>query len=262
LSGTIAASSGGEMSTRDTERRQARARSLRRYADRYNAARLALHQVYDEGRRQRARFLIRRSLVRCAIAQDNPLRPRSSPASALITQKGWALHLYLIAVFEAQTRSGPGTERRNTRPLYTTGEQYGWADLLPAVTATANKTAGIRRQLTRALSQLARHRLIELGGQPGLPNRYEGFRLRNEAGMAYDIWKPDDWTPGRYTVPAPDDSEVPDPFRPPAAKDGQVESLLLPASFFLQGWVHALSAAEILTYLMLRDLETRYPESS
>jgi hypothetical protein len=250
------------MGKRDSERQQARARGLQLYADRYNEARLALHQVYDEGRRQRAGFLIRRSLVRCAIAQDDPQRPRWSPASALITQKGWALHLYLIAVFEAQTRSGPGTERRNTRRLYTTGEQNGWADLLPAITSTANKKAGMRRQLTRALTQLARYSLIELVGQPGLPNRYEGFRLRNEAGTAYDIWNPGDWTPGRYTVPAADDSEAPDPFRAPAAKDGQAETLLLPASFFLQGWVHVLSAAEILTYLMLRDLETRYPESS
>ncbi|NBE85372.1 hypothetical protein GVV04_31370 [Micromonospora sp. NEAU-HG-1] len=179
-----------------------------------------------------------------------------------MTQKGWALHLYLIALFEAQTRSAPGTESRNTRPLYTTGEQRGWADLLPAVTATTNQTAGMRRQLTRALSQLAHHNLVELTGQPGLPNRYVGFRLRNEAGMAHHAWRPGYWTPGRYTIPAADDSELPDPLRPPAAKDGQVEALLLPASFYLQGWVHVLSAAEILTYLMLRDLETRYPESS
>ncbi|MFI1996304.1 hypothetical protein [Actinoplanes sp. NPDC020271] len=250
------------MSTRDTERQRARANNLQRNADRYRDATLALRQVYSEGRRQRARLLIRRSLVRRAVGWETAHGPTASPASALITQKGWALHLYLIAIFEAQTRTATGAESRNTRPLYTTGEQRGWADLLPAVTATKNTAAGMRRQLTRALTQLARHNLIELAGKSGLPDRYEGFRLRNEAGTAYEVWNPGDWTPGRYSVPATDDNESPDPFRPPAAKDGQVETISLPASFVLQGWVHVLSAAEILTYLMLRDLETRYPDSS
>ncbi|MBQ1053508.1 hypothetical protein KBX35_01755 [Micromonospora sp. C32] len=180
----------------------------------------------------------------------------------MVTQKGWALHFYLIALFEAQTRSTDGVKVRNTRRLDSTGEQCGWIDLVPATTATADVRAGMRRQTIRALTQLARHNLVEISGRIGSPGRYEGFQLRNEAGTAFDVWRSGYWTSGRYTIPALGDREQLDPFRSPAAKDGQAEALLLPASFFLQGWVHALSAAEIVTYLMIRDLETRYPESS
>ena len=250
------------MGKREDDRRHLRAANLQRYAHRYAEACLALNQVHSEGKRQRSQFLIRRSLVQRPAAGEADQDPRPAPAPALITQKGWALHFYLIALFEAQTRSTPGTEVRNTRTLDRTGERCGWIDLVPATTATADVRAGMRRQTIRALTQLARHNLVEIKGRIGSPDRYEGFRLRNEAGTPSTVWRSGYWVPGRYTIPALDDRKRIDPSRSPAAKDGQAEALLLPASFFLQGWVHALSAAEIVTYLMIRDLETRYPASS
>lgn len=250
------------MGTRDLGRQQQRATKLRRHAERYRAARLALHQVHSEGKRSGSRFLIRRSFVQRRTNAETVQDAKFSPASAWITQKGSALPLYLIALFEAQTRSTVGSEIRNTRPLYTTNEQRGWVDLLPAATVTADTTAGMRRQLTRALTQLVHYHLVELRGRAGIRNRYEGFQLRNEAGTAFNAWRSGEWTPGRYTIPAADDTDVDDPFGAPAAKDGQTEALRLPAFFFLNGWVHVLSAAEIVTYLMIRDLETRYPRAS
>lgn len=250
------------MGARDLGRRHRRAAELRRHAGRYDDARLALHQVHDEGKRRGSRYLIRRSFIQCRTTAEVVRGSKSSLASVLINQRGRALSLYLIALFEAQTRSTAGTEIRNIRPLYTTNEQRGWADLLPAATATADTAAGMRRQLTRALTHLAHYNLVELRGRAGVRSRYEGFQLRNEAGTAFNAFRSGEWTPGRYTIPAADDTDVEDPFDALAAKVGQAEALRLPAAFFLNGWVHVLSDAEIVTYLMIRDLETRYPRSS
>lgn len=219
----------------------------------------ALDAVYGGGDRVRSRFAVRRSLIlRHPIAVDTTSVVVPSPAAPLVTQKGWALHLYLIAIFEAQSRRRPGGVIRNMRPLRTTDRQPGWVDLLPAATATADRAAGMMRQTTRALTLLSRQNLVKLHCRPGSAGRFERFQLLNESGTNHGLWTHDP-----YHIPASDAlMDKPDFLRPVAAKAGKAEALQLPAAFFLNGWVHVLSAAEIITYLMLRDLETRYPESS
>ncbi|MGW4464731.1 hypothetical protein [Micromonospora sp. NPDC004704] len=247
------------MGERDDHRRRRRADALQRYADQYEAAGRALDQVYAEGERWRKRFVIRRNLIRRQRAQlGAPTSPEPSPAALLVTQKGWALHLYLIALFDAQSRRPPGGAIRNIRPLRATGRKPGWVDLLPATTATADQAAGMMRQTKRALTLLADHNLVKLNGRKGTAGRFEEFQLLDESGSSEGLWRQH-----LYVIPTVDElGGNPDPYRALAAKAGKAEAMQLPDVFFLNGWVHVLSAAEIVTYLMFRDLEARYPESS
>lgn len=244
------------MGARDTERHQRRADALRRYADRYATASEALQRVYDENERLRTQYAIRRCLVLSrpgAIGTHDERRP--SPIAGLLTQKGWALQLYLVALFDAQSRRRRGAVINNVRPLRSDARQMGWVDFLPATTTTVDRGSGMMRQLTRALTLLAKNDLVHLRGRAGVAGRFEKFQLLDESGIAHG------WSFNRYEIPASDGVMGQD-FRPPASKAGVAETLQVPASFFLQGWVHVLSAAEIATYLMLREMETRYPERS
>ncbi|GAA2716683.1 hypothetical protein GCM10010437_100620 [Actinoplanes palleronii] len=179
----------------------------------------------------------------------------ASPAAALAPLKGWALQLYLIALFEAQARRPPGFAVDNKRPLLRRNEQLAaWVDLLPAITGTAQRSAGMRRQLVRALTLLRRENLVGLGN-PGFKGRYDYFRLMVEAGV------PGQRPSAGYTIPQDGEISGIDPawVRPPGPVSGRSAVVTVPAAFFVNGWVHALSAAEITTYLMLCDLEARYP---
>ncbi|RSM40310.1 hypothetical protein DMB66_57325 [Actinoplanes sp. ATCC 53533] len=172
--------------------------------------------------------------------------------------KGWALHLYLIAIFEAQAHRPRGFAVDNVRPLlYGSGQHTAWVDLLPAITATAPRSAGMRRQLVRALALLEQERLVALNGRTGFRGRYDHFRLLQEDGKTGQPWA------SPYTIPLTNDISPIDPawIRPPGPVSGRSTAVTLPATFFLNGWVHVLSAAEITTYLMLCDLEARYPEA-
>jgi hypothetical protein len=244
---------------RDKDRRHRRADSLQHYAGQYTRALDALHEVYDGGALARARFAVRRSLILRRRPPEAPTEPPPpSPVAPLVTQKGWALHLYLIAIFEAQSRRRPGRAIQNMRELRGTHQQRGWVDLLPATTATADQATGAMRQTKRALTLLSRANLVKLSGLPGSANRFERFQLLIESGLSHGLWGRDSY----YIPNSGPFGNSQDYLRPIAPKAGQTEALLLPSAFFLQGWVHVLSAAEIVTYLMIRDLETRYPQAS
>lgn len=248
---------GRRVGTRDLDRRRRRADALRRHAEEYARANNELRRIHDEGERLRSQVLIRRTfiLARRDPGQSGDATPSS--AVALATQKGWALHLYLIAILEAQSRRRSGGVILNRRPLRSTDQQVGWVDLLPATTGTADQAAGMLRQMKRALTQLAQHNLVELSLRRATAGRFEGFQLLNEAGMSYGlpIWD-------RYTIPAADSLlDKPGYLRSIVAKAARAEALSIPTSFFLNGWAYVLSPAEILTYLMIRELETRFPRT-
>jgi hypothetical protein len=81
--------------------------------------------------------------------------------------------------------------------------------------------------LTRALTELARHGLVELGPLRE-HDRFEGFRLLSDAGDG-----------SAYEVP------------------GEARALRLPPAFFLNGWHLVLEPREIVVWLMLRHLGYR-----
>lgn len=244
---------------RDKDRRHRRADSLRRYAGQYAEALTALNEVYGGGAQTRAQFSVRRSLILRSRSPDTPTETPSSPSpvARLVTQKGWALHLYLIAIFEAQCRRRPGSSVQNTRALTGTDGQPGWVDLLPAATATVDRAAGGMRQMKRALTLLSHANLVQLSRPSGTANRFERFQLLIESGLSDRLGRCE-----HYHYLRLDDSDPFQDYRPIVAKAGQAQTMLVPSAFFLRGWVHVLSAAEIVIYLMIRDLETRYPQSS
>ncbi|SDT74261.1 hypothetical protein [Actinoplanes derwentensis] len=242
------------MNIRDRKRHRARATTLLTHAKAYDHAQARLHQIHHAGGQTPQRYLIRRALVRARTpAADRPVV--ASPAAALAPMKGWALHLYLIAIFEAQARLTPAFAVNNDRPLlYGTRQAAAWVDLLPTITDTVPRSAGMRRQLVRALALLHREHLVGLRSRIGARGRYERFELRHEDGES--------WSPV-YTIPRGDSTSASEPLwiRPPGPVAGRTAVVALPATFFLNGWAHVLSAAEITTYLMLCDLEARYPQA-
>lgn len=152
-----------------------------------------------------------------------PLRRISAPRSL-------AVQLQLMALFEAQcpgARAGEPSRRPLVDPR-TMGEP-SWVEL---VCSLASNSSGLVRgatakqnrvrQLKHALARLADHGMIEAG--VGY-HRFAGFRLLDETSAEVP-----------YSVPEIN------------------RSVTVPAEFFLNGWVHALTDNEISLYLALRLL--------
>lgn len=189
----------------------------------------------------------------------------SSPAGSLVAPKGIALQIYLIALFEAQCRVGIGVSPHNDRPIISSGRRtVGWLDLIASETAAAKppttKRDNLLRQFKRGLGHLERERLVVLSGAPRSNGRFEAFRLLDESGS---LSKAGSEVP--YSTPKDPYLDVPRAVRLASDMIGlgseQFSSdpvIAIPADFFLNGWVHVLSPAELVTYLMLRDLCRRH----
>ncbi len=245
------------MDERSRARQQARGARLQHQAAAYREARTKLKDLYDDGGRGAATVALRRAFVH----QRAPVsffgiefeEGAPSPAASLVTAKGVAMALYLIAIFDAQCRRPSGSPVRNNRPLRGSKDSAGWVDLLPATTDTTSVWVGMRRQLTRALTTLDERGLVELLGQAGTADRYEGFQLLDESAS-------DDSAP--YEVPVRR-ADIDSHYRlSPDARRMMSPVFEIPVDFFLQGWVHVLSSAEIATYLMLSDLQAQFPRAN
>jgi hypothetical protein len=158
--------------------------------------------------------------------QDIDTRP---PMTRLVWREGWGLPLYLTAVFEAHcaTQAGRRIDDRE-RPL-AAGPREPWKDPWSRLLGDLASSRNRRVHVTRALHELARHGLVELG-RPRTLHRFEGFKLLS-----------DSWDETAYTVPG-------DTRR----------ALYLPPTFFLYGWHLVLEPREIATWLMLYELATYY----
>ncbi|MBY8853353.1 hypothetical protein K7G98_36035, partial [Saccharothrix sp. MB29] len=120
----------------------------------------------------------------------------------------------------------------------------GWLDLVASpVFANPTKTKeratekdNRLRQLKAALRTLEKCGLIALKGKEFRNGRFEGFQLQHESGAPGFTGSP------QYKIPFPSG-----------------DMIRLPVAFFLQGWIHTLSPAEVATYLMFHHLARRYP---
>jgi len=191
--------------------------------------------------------------------QQNP-ETVNSPAGSLITPRGIALQVYLIAMFEAQCKVGAGIAPRNDRPIVSPDRQtLGWIDLIASETVTAKlpttKRDNLLRQFKRALVHLERERLVMLSRSPGSNGRFESFRLLDESGSLSN-----GGSEVPYLVPKELDSDdyQRDVMPPELRLISPNPIIAVPVDFFLHGWVHVLSPAEIVTYFMLRDLAEVY----
>jgi hypothetical protein len=191
-----------------------------------------------------------------ASGRNAPAREHRPPATRLISSRGAALRTILIALFEAQVRSRPGTYPDNSRPLFTRPEVIGWTDLValdatasgsgPTYVSTRSKKG---RQFCRTLDRLAAEQLVMLPvGKFG--NIHEGFLLMHERGFhladANDRWS------YRYG------SRNNDRYRTPRRGD---TTFSIPTELFTNGWIHILEDSEIALLLILAYLQAKAPGS-
>ncbi|MGC5387270.1 hypothetical protein ACPXCJ_22485 [Micromonospora chalcea] len=179
---------------------------------------------------------------------DRALPPKDErpPSTRLISPRGIALRFYLTALFVAQSRSA-GERPSNPLPLNDFDADVSWVDLVatPAVRAQGGKTSvSVRdkklRQIHDALARLASPAvdLVELPNASKPVNTYENFLLKHERGRRY---AESDEPNQLYTVPSKNNLLI-----------------YLPASFFLNDWVHVLEDSEIAMLLMIGMLHARY----
>jgi hypothetical protein len=159
--------------------------------------------------------------------QDIDTRP---PMTRLVWREGWGLPLYLTAVFEAHCAAQAGRRIDDRERPLAIGPREPWKDPWSRLLGDPASSRNRRVHVTRALQQLDRRGLVELG-RPGTLHRFEGFKLLSDSG--------DEST---YTVPG--DSR---------------QALYLPPTFFLNGWHLVLEPREIATWLMLYELATYHP---
>jgi hypothetical protein len=203
----------------------------------------AFEDLWMRGRRPTSVSVRQELLYRESPADQTPAVAR------LLSPRGWALRLYLIAVFEAQCRLYPSMQVNNRLPLlHKRPGQVAWLDLVAAhadaesrhIKERATPRRNRLRQLKAALVTLEREGLVELLGNAGRRDRYEGFQLLHEAGRGNYA------TPNLYTVPAGAEWR---------------QCVRIPTSLFINGWIHALTNAEIAVYLMLQHLRDNHPRA-
>ncbi|BAD60595.1 hypothetical protein PNF1_690 (plasmid) [Nocardia farcinica IFM 10152] len=187
---------------------------------------------------------VRDGFVRLPFPLVDDTSDRSAPApehrptsTRLMTPNGIGLRLMLIALFEAQSRTAPGTRADGTPiPLHARvgSGRIGWTTLLSSSAQPAGDgkyrmsvVDKQMRQLQTTFTKLEREGLIE----PADPKRrgrgrYEGFFLRYENIRSGE-------TGDRYRVP---DSE--DPY------------FDIPVSLFTNGWIHVLEDSELALLLI------------
>jgi hypothetical protein len=182
-----------------------------------------------------------------SVVPIQPGQPGAPPASLLLSPNGQALRLYLLAVFVAHCLRVPGAAMPADRPLRREpgSTEPSWVDLFAATLSkprpgvrTKERTGPatkIEKQLQNALRRLCALQLVELGPERSA-DRFDAFALVAETGRGSLA------TPEYYTVPAEPGG-----------------TLTIPSSFWLNGWLWALTNSEIAAYLMFRFLATAFP---
>lgn len=171
-----------------------------------------------------------------------------SPIRQIEASKSAAVQLLLICIFEQQCRRQDQVGQRTTIPLRDPIEEgsTAWRYLLALPTKDRETSSTVTRgpvdnrvnQIKAALDRLADCGRVELRPR-GTRNRYEHFRLMNEA--------------------VDTDSGPPVAYRAPRQNEHTID---VPAAFFLSGWVHALTDSEIITYLYMLHSAQKNPEQN
>lgn len=151
------------------------------------------------------------------------------------------MRFYLLAVFEAQCRKGPGATAGGTRVLSHGQGNVSWVDMVAVDAEGHRRTKEYRtaldnriRQMKGALTTLEQIGMVEVHRVAGT-KQYARFELMRENGRG------DLATPNTYTVPKANEA-----------------TLHIPIEFWLNGWIHVLQPSEIATWLMFRHLAQKY----
>lgn len=171
---------------------------------------------------------------------------RRPPAARIVSPRGIAFRLYLIALCEAQMRHRAGEYARNTMPLVSQGTENGWADLVVIPTTETRRrliNEKKRRYLFSGLSRLARSDagLINLPQGDHKRGRFEGFELLDECGA-----RAGGGAGGPYRIP----------------RHTEPNMLLIPFELFSNGWIHVLEDSELQFILMLLALQSGIPQGN
>lgn len=166
-----------------------------------------------------------------------PPREKRPPVTRLMSPRGAALRLHLLALADAQFRGRAGRATKNERPLRPgSGSEVGWSDLLASEAvmkgdgkfyATAQDKR--LRQIHSALDSLKGAGLVELPHQSRGAGKYEEFELLEESAS-----RAVGEDPVRYRVPKKTEA-----------------TFSLPDTFVTKGWVHVLADTEIALLLMV-----------
>lgn len=171
---------------------------------------------------------------------DRRLPPVSQrpPLAQLITSRGVALRLHLLALADAQMKTRPGRKPSKTRPIAHSPSptDESWRHLLPTTAVDQHKRRVSvdamdkrLRQIHNGLKRMEEIGLVELPNKNHERHKYEDFRLLNEA------------VPTR----APDANE---PYTAPRKSEA---TFSVPLSFFTRGWIHVLEDSEIAVLFMV-----------
>ncbi|MFI6289548.1 hypothetical protein ACIBCM_33240 [Streptomyces sp. NPDC051018] len=221
--------------SRNAERRAHRVRALDALAERVERATSVLHQLHARGGNWPMQVKIRATLFTAHPYSEPPISRISAP-------RGVNLQIYLLALFEAQSRKRSGMV--GPCPLPISGSEISWVDLIVSeakenmqakapVTARQNRV----RQVKSSIKRLADEGLILRNvGDPDSPFP---LMLLHEYD-AYGSEKRD------YVVPE--------------SYEGPPTVVTLSSHFFTNGWVYLLTDAEIRIYLILKHLAGRFPD--
>ncbi|MGW1247387.1 hypothetical protein [Streptomyces sp. NPDC002535] len=221
--------------SRNAERRNQRIRAIDALHDRFEQAVFTANRLHTRGGAWPQQIRVRSSFFATGRDGQPPIGRISAP-------RGLNLQVFLLALFEAQTRKRTGAA--GGCPLPISGGINPWTELVVSeakqntqakapITATQNRA----RQIKSAMKRLTdAHLALQNVGNP--QNPYP-FMLLHESGnsesgtMEYTI---PDFQLGQFTV-------------------------TLPVQFFTNGWIYLLTDAEIRMYLIFKHLATRFSES-
>ncbi|MBK3642965.1 hypothetical protein [Streptomyces sp. MBT33] len=158
--------------------------------------------------------------------------------------RGINLQIYLLGLYEAQTRKRDGMAGPCPLPILGARHETSWSTIVVSA-ATQNMQAKVPvtaaqnrvRQIKSAFKRLADENLaVRNIGDPANPYP---IMLLHESGSAH-------FETYGYTVPEwYEDSPT---------------TISLPVDFFREGWVYLLTPAEIRMYLVLKHLAGRFPD--
>jgi len=237
----------GRLRTR-LRRLQAIAESDQPGGDQVSRAIRALRTLSDDGGRNlahikvRSNFVTRRAQAAGEMSDRRPPEGLRPPVLELISPRGIAQQLELVALFVAQCSSPHLRDRRvsalglNLEP--TDANEVSWIDVIvPHAENTAraayaaNRRDSRLRQVKRALDTLTFKNLVNLPNAGSARGKYDDFQLLDEGGPRLF------GDPLVYRVPKMDEAVM-----------------NVPIDFFFQGWVYVLTKSEVALYLMLRHL--------
>ncbi|MGA4958661.1 hypothetical protein [Streptomyces lavendulocolor] len=159
--------------------------------------------------------------------------------------RGVNLQVYLLGLYEAQTRKRDGMAGPCPLPILGTRGEISWSTIVVSaakqnmqakapVTAAQNRS----RQIKSAFKRLADENLaVRNIGDPANP--YPVMFLHESGSPQFEKYG--------YTVPE--------------WYENSPSTVPLPVDFFREGWVYLLTPAEIRMYLVLKHLASRFPDT-